>query len=202
MACCRSARYFITMQPATTRRCTPRPLRSTTSRIVSIDSYLAASMKPQVLTITTSAASRSFVISTSDSSRSWPSMISLSTRFFGQPREIIPTRVTGFAIVASAVMNSRGTGLPRLVFLPRLQHRAAALVGHDGGEVAVHFCELGARNAEALHAIFAAIVQHVLLDFRLAAVAETGGVDFDRGRQLVDDDARGQCDLDVVDLQR
>src|SRR3954454_3289187 len=188
MACCRSARYFITMQPATTRRCTPRPLRSATSRIVSIDSCLAASMKPQVLTMTTSAASRSFVISTSDSSRSWPSMISLSTRFFGQPREIIPTRVTGFAI-ASTVMNSRGTGVPRLVFLLLLEHGAAALVGHDRREDAIHFRKLGARNAEALHTIFAAVVQDVLLDLRLAAVAETGRVDFDRGRQLVDDDA-------------
>src|ERR1043166_6126361 len=48
-------------------------------------------MNEQLLTITTSAEAASFVISTplliSD-----PSMISASTRFFAQPREIRPTR--------------------------------------------------------------------------------------------------------------
>ena len=60
------------MQPVTISRSSPLPLRSATSRIVSIDSCFAASMKPQVLTMTTSASSRSFVISTSDSCAQLP----------------------------------------------------------------------------------------------------------------------------------
>ena len=47
-------------------------------------------MNEQVLTITTSAAAASLVIST-PSLISEPSMISASTRFLAQPREIRPT---------------------------------------------------------------------------------------------------------------
>src|SRR5436309_10270022 len=102
-------------------------------------------------------------------------MISLSTRFFGQPSEIIPTRRIGFSMVASTVMNSRGTGVPRPVFLLPFEHGAAALVGHDRGKDAIHLGQLGARDAEALHAVFAAVMQHVLLDLRFAAVSESCG---------------------------
>src|ERR1041384_6147090 len=99
------------MQPVTIRRCSPCPFRAPISRIVSIDSCFAASMNPQVLTMTTSASSRSFVIVTSASACNCPSMISASTRFLGQPREIIPTRRTDFSC-ATTVMNSVEQGLP------------------------------------------------------------------------------------------
>src|ERR1039458_8929122 len=48
-------------------------------------------MNEQVLTMTASACAASFVISTPPLS-SEPSMISASTRFLAQPREISPTR--------------------------------------------------------------------------------------------------------------
>src|ERR1051326_383238 len=80
------------MHPLTIRRSTPLPLRSAISRIVSIDSVFAASMKPHVLTMTTSASSRSFVIVIPESACNCLNMISASTRFLGQPREIMPTR--------------------------------------------------------------------------------------------------------------
>src|SRR5437667_2043772 len=81
------------MQPVTTSRSTPLPFRPAISRMVSIDSCFAASMNPQVLTMTTSACWRSLTIVTSVPCPSCPSMTSASTRFFGQPREIIPTRL-------------------------------------------------------------------------------------------------------------
>ncbi len=82
--------YFWTMQPATiTRSISPFFLRSTCSRIVSTDSSLARSMKPQVFTRTTRASP--------SGTMAWParcrcpSMTSVSTRFFGQPSETTPT---------------------------------------------------------------------------------------------------------------
>src|SRR5436190_17293240 len=79
------------MQPATRSFLTPLPLRAATSRMVSIDSCLASSMKAQVLTITVSASSMFWTIEL-PCRRSSPSMTSESTRFLAQPREIIPTR--------------------------------------------------------------------------------------------------------------
>src|ERR1043165_8066904 len=64
------------------------------SRMASTLSSWAASMKEQVLTMTTSALAASLVIST-PLFTSEPSIISASTRFLAQPREISPTR-TGF----------------------------------------------------------------------------------------------------------
>ena len=64
---------------------------STDSKIVSTLSSCAESMKEQVLTMTASARVASLVIST-PLLRSEPSMISASTRFLAQPREINPTR--------------------------------------------------------------------------------------------------------------
>src|SRR5581483_4215264 len=60
-------------------------------KIVSTLSSCAESMNEQVLTITTSASAASLVISMPPFIRE-PSMISASTRFFAQPREIMPTR--------------------------------------------------------------------------------------------------------------
>jgi hypothetical protein len=64
----------------------PSVFQRAISRIVSIDSSLASPMNPQVLTTITSARAGS-------STTVWPpamappSMTSVSTRFFGQPRE-------------------------------------------------------------------------------------------------------------------
>src|SRR6478672_8383403 len=78
------------MQPVTiSRRQAPPFLCCAISRIVSIDSCFAESMKAHVLTTSTSASSGSRV-------NSWPafcaspSMTSESTRFFGQPSETNP----------------------------------------------------------------------------------------------------------------
>src|SRR6478752_3232871 len=57
--------------------------------MASMDSSLAESMNAQVLTMSTSASSASLVISMPWASTP-PSMISASTRFFAQPREIMP----------------------------------------------------------------------------------------------------------------
>src|SRR2546422_9958901 len=57
-------------------------------------------MKEQVLTITTSAFLASLMISMPAPSRE-PSMISASTRFLAQPREIRPTRTGRFAFLSS-----------------------------------------------------------------------------------------------------
>src|SRR5256885_1830596 len=63
---------------------------SADSRIVSTLSSWAASMNEQVLTMTASAEAASLVTSTPALSN-FPSMISASTRFLAQPREIRPT---------------------------------------------------------------------------------------------------------------
>ena len=54
--------------------------------MVSIDSFLASPMKPQVLTTMTSASSA--LVDVVEARRRWatPSMTSVSTRFLGQPR--------------------------------------------------------------------------------------------------------------------
>ena len=64
-------------------------MSSAISRIASIDSCFAESMKAQVLTTRTSAAAASLVSSWPASCAS-PSITSESTRFLGQPREIRP----------------------------------------------------------------------------------------------------------------
>ena len=82
------------MQPVTiSLRQAPVFLCSAISRMVSIDSCLALSMKAQVLTTSTSADSGSRV--------SWcpafcarPSMTSESTRFLGQPSDTMPIFIT------------------------------------------------------------------------------------------------------------
>ena len=86
----RSRPYFWTMQPATmTRSISPASLRATSRRIAPTDSSLAASMNPHVFTMTT----RDFSGSVSVSPSFWrcPSMTSVSTRFFGQPSDTMPT---------------------------------------------------------------------------------------------------------------
>src|SRR5947207_2286435 len=61
-------------------------------RIASIDSSLAESINAQVLMTSTSASSARDVISI-PRCKTLPSMISASTRFFAQPRLIMPTLV-------------------------------------------------------------------------------------------------------------
>src|SRR4051794_9232089 len=56
------------------------------SRIASIDSCFASPMKPQVLTTMTSADSGA-ATKLWPASAVWPSMTSVSTRFFGQPSD-------------------------------------------------------------------------------------------------------------------
>ena len=88
-----SSRKRCGRQPETITAC-PRwraSRSSTDSRIVSTLSSWAESIKEQVLTMTASALAASLVISTPPL-RSEPSMISASTRFLAQPREIKPTR--------------------------------------------------------------------------------------------------------------
>src|SRR3712207_2427415 len=58
--------------------------------MASIDSSFAESMKAQVLITSTSASSARAVISI-PRCKTLPSMISASTRFFAQPRLIMPT---------------------------------------------------------------------------------------------------------------
>ena len=86
---CRSARYRSARHPVTTRRAPVAFFFSAISRMVSMDSCLARSMKAQVLTMTTSAPSASVVISWPACS-AMPSITSESTRFLGQPRERKP----------------------------------------------------------------------------------------------------------------
>src|SRR3954464_7613047 len=88
------------MQPATTRRCArPLVLWRDISRIAFTDSCLAVSMNEQVFTTMTSASSARGVISAPPWA-SRPIMTSLSTRFFGQPKDTNPTLV-GFALGAA-----------------------------------------------------------------------------------------------------
>ena len=85
-----SSRYRSARQPVTISfRHLPSFLCSAISRIVSTDSCLALSMKAQVLTTSTSASAASRV---SSCPACWasPSITSESTRFLGQPSEIIP----------------------------------------------------------------------------------------------------------------
>src|SRR5215510_7134084 len=79
------------MHPATTRRwARPIFLYSAISRIVSMDSCLARSIKLHVLTTSTSAWSGCGVSSCPRATSS-PIMTSLSTRFLGQPKLTNPT---------------------------------------------------------------------------------------------------------------
>ena len=79
------------MQPVTIRaRILPSFLSFASSRISSIDSAFADSMKPQVFTMAASAPAASS-LSTKPASRRRAIIISASTRFFSQPRLIIPT---------------------------------------------------------------------------------------------------------------
>src|SRR5918999_1089964 len=78
------------MQPVTTSlRQLPVFLCSAISRMASIDSCFALSMKAQVFTTSTSASAASRVSSWPACCAS-PSITSESTRFLGQPREIMP----------------------------------------------------------------------------------------------------------------
>src|ERR1700677_1107427 len=70
---------------------------SADSRMASMLSSCAASIKEQVFTMTTSAWRASLVISSPLLSRD-PSIISASTRFLAQPREINPTRTGAFLV--------------------------------------------------------------------------------------------------------
>src|SRR2546427_490698 len=79
------------MHPATTRRwARPIFLYSAISRMVSMDSCLAGSMKLHVFTTSTSAWSGCGVSSCPRATSS-PIMTSLSTRFLGQPKLTNPT---------------------------------------------------------------------------------------------------------------
>src|SRR6185436_6884409 len=78
------------MQPVTmSRRHAPSFLCCAISRMVSIDSCFALSMKAQVLTTSTSA-SLATCVSSWPACCARPSITSESTRFFGQPSEISP----------------------------------------------------------------------------------------------------------------
>src|SRR5258706_4545526 len=74
------------MHPATTRRwARPVFLYSAISRMVSMDSCLAGSMKLHVFTTITSA-SEGCGVSSCPPLVSWPIITSVSTRFFGHPK--------------------------------------------------------------------------------------------------------------------
>src|SRR3954467_1196832 len=75
--------------------------------MASIDSSLAESMKAQVLMTSTSASSAR-AVTCIPCCRTLPSMISASTRFFAQPRLIIPT--TGFEPVTPGAATTDWTG--------------------------------------------------------------------------------------------
>ena len=81
-----SSGYRCDRQPLTTSFLqAPTRLYSASSKIVSIDSFFASPMKPQVLTTMTSASSGSST--TRQPSRpATPSITSVSTRFLTQPR--------------------------------------------------------------------------------------------------------------------
>src|SRR4026209_1702441 len=103
-----SSRNRCGMQPETIKAW-PRfwaSLSSEDSRMVSTLSSCAASMKEQVLTMSASASAALFVTSTPPLRRE-PSMISASTRFLAQPREIKPTRTGRSA--ASVFIRERST---------------------------------------------------------------------------------------------
>src|SRR5687768_1735480 len=94
-ALCRS-----TMQPtATTARHTPSDLYRPASTNASMDSFFAASIKPQVLTIITSASARSGVNSPPYPLSS-PRYRSLSTVFLSQPSVTKPTFTRGVRAAA------------------------------------------------------------------------------------------------------
>src|SRR5271165_981689 len=100
------------MQPLTTSFCPGRfrkPRSWCASSIASIDSSLAESINAQVLTITTSASSASAVTSMPLATIS-PSITSASTRFFAQPRLIIPTLTADGGCNKSAADNKRLLG--------------------------------------------------------------------------------------------
>ena len=94
------ARWRCTRQPATTTRLiSPFSLRRIASWITSSDSSFDASRKPQVFTTIASGRWSSFTSSKPDCLRT-PSIFSLSTRFFGQPRLTKLTRaMSGFFAV-------------------------------------------------------------------------------------------------------
>src|SRR5439155_13587691 len=168
------------MHPVTTSRSTPLPFRPAISRMVSIDSCFAASMNPQVLTMTTSACWRSLTIVTSVPCPSCPSMTSASTRFFGQPREIIPTRLlmetstTARSDPLFCAPDCRRGPMPRHVLVQPCVHHAAVQK-----ELLVVARGIHDLQAEALdHVLHRAIVQ---IDNRLAQ--RLGRVHFVRGRQ-------------------
>src|SRR5262245_50017520 len=73
----------------------PSSFSRATDRMVSIDSCFAVSMKPHVLTTTTSASSASFT-TCRPSSTTWPRRTSESTRLRAQPRLISETRIASF----------------------------------------------------------------------------------------------------------
>src|SRR5215210_5727282 len=103
------------MHPATTTAPTfPAFLSSSISRMTASDSCRAGSMNPQVLTTTTSAPSASGVRAY-PSWASLPSILSVSTVFFGQPRLTQAYRplvvlVMSFSIVELIWGEARGRG--------------------------------------------------------------------------------------------
>src|SRR5262245_18059482 len=128
-------------QPATTTEPT-RPCRfsSSISRMTARDSWRAASMKPQVLTTTTSAPSASGTRAR-PSWASLPSIRSESTVFFGQPR--LTKAKVGFSDIntfayplrmmssgSGAVVTLRGRGLQVRDRLDLPQGRRSPLVEH------------------------------------------------------------------------
>ena len=76
--------------------------------MTSIDSFLASSMNPQVLTTITSASSGSMV-KVIDASCRCPSIISESTRFLGQPKVTKWTRA-----LSSGEVHGMGDGIDRI----------------------------------------------------------------------------------------
>src|SRR5580704_13672314 len=91
-------------------------------RIASMDSFFDASIKPQVFTITTSA-SCAFWVTCMPSRSNEPSMTSLSTRFFAQPRLTNPTLMAEGELIDS----TDTTWLRRVL---QAQGRVQALAGN------------------------------------------------------------------------
>src|ERR1700754_4727008 len=98
-------------------------------------------------------------------------MISASTRFFGQPREIIPTRRTESE--AATLMDVRETSVSAGLF-PRenrsLEHRTHPLVGQNRRERLIQLRELLARDDVLPHFVRAVVMQRPVFERRCAAV--------------------------------
>ncbi|GBD37172.1 hypothetical protein HRbin36_02302 [bacterium HR36] len=106
-SCISLSRQRSAKQPATTTaRTRPRRFNSSISRITASDSCRAASIKPQVLTMTRSASS-GFGVNAKPSCANRPSMRSESTVFFAQPRLTKAKEAFGSCMLAAVPLSDK-----------------------------------------------------------------------------------------------